>query len=159
MFESVRKTNIAFGKHAGNYADLVSQQDEIWNRIEKQAICIPEEVEELMDAIAIRDPIALRDAVSDILVFTLGLPHIGNWDVEKDMQAVFGSNMSKFCTTPQSLLDTISKYESLDVVHNVNFDGNVAYLTSAKHQIGLDGKLYPEGKFLKSVEFKEPNFE
>lgn len=83
----------------------------------------------------------------------LGLP------VNVDQEAVFESNMSKFDTDLAVAEQGLEKYRKagIDVRIQENFVNGTTYyiIKSAKDQI-VNGKDYPEGKFLKSVNFFEP---
>jgi hypothetical protein len=153
MFEAVVKLNEAFGNAAGD------PNNPNWGRLESQAKNILDEYNELMeDGIAAKNMYEVRDAICDILVFTLGLAHMAGVPVEEDMAEVDRSNMSKFCLDEDELTETLIKYRDLGV--DVYVDGNfpMARVKSSKQQTGLDGKLYQAHKMLKSVSFSEPKF-
>lgn len=84
----------------------------------------------------------------------------------EDHFAVFWSNMSKFDTSLEDAKKTEKKYEdlgvavyietvkALDAHHNLT---TFFIVKSSKDQV-VGGKDYPAGKFLKSINFKEPVF-
>lgn len=153
MFEDVSSLNNAFGNPKG---DPLNPK---WDRLESQAKNILDEYKELMeDGIGPKDMQQLRDAICDILVFTLGLGHMAGIDVEVDMKAVDLSNRSKFCKDQQVLDATVAKYHKLGVETYVDGEFPMKRVKSAKEQTGNDGKLYQANKMLKGILFREPLF-
>lgn len=153
MFGAVAKLNVAFGNSAGN------PNNPNWERLESQAKNILDEYNELMDdGIHAKNMDEVRDAICDILVFTLGLAHMAGVPVEEDMAEVDRSNMSKFCSDEDELTETLIKYRDLGVDVYVDGDFPMVRVKSSKQQTGLDGKLYQAHKMLKSVSFSEPKF-
>lgn len=153
MFEAVSKLNVAFGNPAG---DPLNPK---WDRLEAQAKNILDEYNELMkDGIGPKNINEVRDAICDILVFTLGLAHMAGIPVEEDMAEVDRSNMSKFCADEDDLTETLMKYRDLGVYVYTEGEYPMLRVKSAKEQTGLDGKLYQAHKMLKSVSFSEPKF-
>lgn len=153
MFEAVSQLNVAYGNNQGD------PKNPNWARLESQAKNILDEYNELMeDGIAQKDITEVRDAICDILVFTLGLGHLAGLPVEADMEAVDLSNRSKFCKDPAELEATVKKYDALGVVTVVDGEYPFKRVKSAQDQVGNDGKNYPAKKMLKSVSFVEPKF-
>lgn len=153
MFGAVSRLNVAFGNPAGD------PKNPNWERLEAQAKNILDEYNELMDdGIAKKDMKEVRDAICDILVFTLGLAHMAGIPVEADMAEVDRSNMSKFCATEEDLWETLIKYRDLGVDVYVEGEYPMVRVKSSKAQVGLDGKEYQAFKMLKSVSFSEPSF-
>lgn len=151
MFEDVSSLNIAFGNPAGN------PLNPNWERLKNQAKNILDEYNELMeDGIEAQDINEVRDAICDILVFTLGLAHMAGVPVEEDMKAVDKSNRSKFCADVEQLLKTVDKYESLGVEVYVDGEYPMRRVKSAATQTDKNGKLYQKDKMLKGVAFEEP---
>lgn len=154
MFQAVSRLNVAFGNPAGN------PKAPNWERLESQAKNILDEYNELMDdGIGPKNIDQVRDAICDILVFTLGLAHMAGVPVVEDMAEVDRSNMSKFCATEEDLWETMIKYRDLGVDTYVEGDFPMVRVKSAKEQVGLDGKQYQAHKMLKSVSFSEPTFQ
>lgn len=145
-------------KSGGIPVDLYDPENNIWDRIDKQADCLPEELDELFEAIEERNPIKLRDALCDISVFVMGAAHIAGLPFEEDMKEVFNSNMSKFCENEDVLASSLRKYRELEIEVDVRGNYPNVYLVSSQDQWGLDDKFYPLGKFLKSTSFIEPIF-
>lgn len=79
-------------------------------------------------------------------------------DVEADMQAVYDSNMSKFCANEDDLNKTGDKYTDLGVEFHVEGEFPHKCLKSSKEQTDLTGERYPKGKFLKGIRFRKPVF-
>ena len=153
MFKAVCKMNEAYGNAAGN--PLAPN----WERLKSQAKNILDEYNELMDdGIEPKNMKEVRDAICDILVFTFGLAHMAGVPVEEDMDMVWQSNMSKFCTDEDDLTETLIKYRDLGVDVYVDGEFPNKRVKSSKYQVGLDGKEYQAHKMLKSVSFKEPVF-
>ncbi len=82
-------------------------------------------------------------------------------DLDADQVEVYESNLSKFDTDMDEVGKTIRKYLDLGVeteIAEATIDGVTYYVVkSAYDQQGGDNKSYPKGKFLKSVNFREPN--
>lgn len=159
MFNDVSKMNLAFGNPKGDPNNID------WDRLTAQCVNIAKnvqgqagEVEELYQALEARDSIGVRDALCDIMVFTLGAFHLMGADADSDMKAVFESNMSKFCRNVEELGATMNKYENLDL--KVYAEGVYPFVCvkSAEDQMDRNGKHYSKGKFLKGVGFQEPAF-
>lgn len=153
MFKSVSTMNHMFGNPKGdpdniNYTKLTNQASNIFD-----------EYQELQEAINAKDVTAIRDALCDIMVFALGAYHFIGYDADKDMDVVYQSNMSKFCTNEDELERTKQHYNFLGVKTYTGGTFPCAWVKSARQQTGEDGKNYPEGKFLKNVNWKEPKFE
>lgn len=153
MFEAVKSLNEAYGNFAGD------PKNPDWTRLDNQAKNILDEYNELYDdGINVKDIEGVRDAICDILVFTLGLAHLAGVPVVEDMQAVDKSNRSKFCANEQELAETIQKYTDIGVEFNVDGEFPFKRVKSSKNQTDIHGKSYPANKMLKSVSFVEPKF-
>jgi hypothetical protein len=151
MFKDVSELNEAFGNPQGN------PLNPNWDRLRNQALNIKDEYFELMDdGIDAKNMTEVRDAICDILVFTLGLAHMAGIDVEADMKAVDKSNRSKFCANDEELAATVEKYGRLGVEVYTEGEYPMKRVKSSKQQTGNDGKLYQANKMLKSVSFVEP---
>ena len=155
MYKDVIDMNEAFGNFSGD------RLNPNWEALSNQSKNILDEYNELFDdGINPKDMKEFRDAICDILVFTMGAAHMSGMDLEADMKMVFDSNMSKFCANEKDLTDTINKYV-FDIGIEIYVDGEFPRkrVKSAKEQTGLDGKIYQANKMLKSVSFKPPVFE
>lgn len=86
--------------------------------------------------------------------------HMHGYPVEQDLQAVVDSNFTKFDKTEDDAWQTKAKYSQLGVdteYHQASYEGTKLYVTKvATAGKGSDGKNYPAGKWVKSVNFKEP---
>lgn len=163
MFKQVSHMNEVFGNQKGDYKNTD------WVKLNNQCLNILDEYNELIDdGIKPRNIKEVRDALCDILVFTLGAYHMIGYDAEKDMTEVYNSNMSKICSTQKELDETTKYYEDLDikvysrVKYNTSitlqgvFEFGVVY--SSIDQSDKNGKVYRANKFLKSVNWSEPVF-
>jgi NTP pyrophosphatase (non-canonical NTP hydrolase) len=134
--------------------------DNFWTKMETQAKVTLEEAKEILEAVEERNLTKLRDGVADTLVTALGCAHLASIDVEADMDAVLSSNLSKVSKTEENAALTVQYYAdvvgiSTRVYDCPTFEGYIIKVDG--EQTGLDGKLYPNGKFLKCrVGFKEP---
>lgn len=163
MFFDVTFMNDVFGRLQANSHDPVAAMP-------MQAGLIQEELDELKDAVAkitTRDESGalapsteefneIRDAIADILVVTLGAAAILGYDVSHDMQMVFESNMSKLVKNEADWEATKAKYAAIGVEVELRGSFPVAYALVAK-TVTINGKVYPKGKFMKSVTFVDPD--
>lgn len=155
MFNEVSKMNEAFGNPKGSLENVD------FNRLRTQMKNVLDEYDEFLEALENKDVVGIRDAICDILVFTLGAGHLIGMPVDIDMHQVYLSNMSKLCHTAQELEDTINFYNRLGVETYVEGDVHAggACVKSTKDQVDIKGKNYHANKFLKNVNWKEPRFE
>lgn len=104
----------------------------------------------------------VRDGVMDVLFTGYGLGHLAGLNVDEDYHAVCMSNVSKFDLTPEDAELTRQKYEALGLetyIHLSELFGHIHYVTrGAKDQFLPNGDSVPEGKWLKSHNFKEPEY-
>lgn len=152
MFEMVSRMNQAFGNPKGDPKAIN------WERIEKQCANIYGEYKELLEALEARDLNAVRDALCDINVFSLGAHHLLGIDANDDMRAVIEGVMTRFCKDKEDYYMTVGKYTLLGVEFYTEGDFPTLCLKSAKDQTDKLGEFYPKGKFLKSASFREPVF-
>ena len=153
MFTKVAELNTLWGNLKGD------PTNPDWKKLSDQGKNILDEYNELFDdGINPRNMNEVRDAICDILVFTLGLAHMAGIDVDADMTAVDASNRSKFCHDMEDMEATILKYRSLGVEVQGEGAFPLAFVRSTSSQVGNDKKLYQNNKILKSVSFKEPVF-
>lgn len=150
-FEMVSKLNLAFGNKKGD----LSAPD--WDKIEAQSKNIFDEYNELMQAIDERDMVAVADAYADIAVFNEGIAHICGFNGDAVMIEVQNSNMSKFCDTQEGLSQTYKKYTDLGICISDEGDYPLKIVRSVGEQTDVNGKMYRANKFLKSVNFVEPD--
>lgn len=155
MFERVSAMNVAFCNPKGDPNNIN------WERLENQCKNIQDEFNELMSAIALRDVSGgqgVRDALCDILVFTLGAQHFMGIDGNTDMNAVLDGVMSRFVKNQEDHHDTMTKYNNLGVEYYSEGSYPTMCLKSSRHQWDINGENYPKGKFLKSASFANPVF-
>lgn len=156
IYEQVRFTNATFNK-----PPLSKEDPQYWEKLKSQAKLIKEELDELIEGLEKKDFKEVRDAVADILVVTLGVAHLSDIDVNSDMQKVTDSNLSKVCPTLQDAEETQKFYFTqkgvkTEIKECPTFKGYIIIVPY--EQKGSDNKVYPAGKFLKSLNnFKEPD--
>jgi len=126
--------------------------------LNSQIDLIDEELQEIKDAIKDGDWEALKDGVMDLLVVTYGLGYVMNIDCDKGLQRVNSANMSKLCGCQAEVVATTGHYNSMGVECSVQLVGEDLWaIKSTKDQEGLDDKFYPKGKFLKNINWAEPD--
>jgi NTP pyrophosphatase (non-canonical NTP hydrolase) len=126
------------------------------NRAFSQFLLITEEMEELKAAFEYGRFADVRDAIADVLVTTYGLAHILGIDADKDMEEVQQSNLSKLCTTEAEATETIESYDRIGVKVSTRGEAPEIVIVSNCDQSDIKGKFYPAGKFLKCVNWFEP---
>lgn len=130
---------------------------------EAQKKVIECEWEEFLESIANKDMVQLRDDVGDMLFTVYGMAARMGFPADLDFKAICESQYSKFDKTASDQALTAAKYDSIGVATyyevKTRNDGTRVWVTySSKDQTGSDKKFYPAGKWLKSVNFKEPVF-
>lgn len=170
-FEKVAALNLAFGNEKGDLANPNVKA------IRKQAMLCLEEAVEMVEAafpgrkITIQiddkhlvdgiDTVAIMDAQGDLTTVNDGVAHISGFDGNAVYQLVHDSNMSKFISSEEDKIKALAYY------YELGFQPDDLYLHGSyptmcikvRRDIRLNGKFYPEGKFLKNmVTFKEPDF-
>jgi hypothetical protein len=170
-FEKVAALNLAFGNEKGDLANPNVKA------IRKQAMLCLEEAVEMVEAafpgrkITIQiddkhlvdgiDTVAIMDAQGDLTTVNDGVAHISGFDGNEVYQLVHDSNMSKFISSEEDKIKALAYY------YELGFQPDDLYLHGSyptmcikvRRDICLNGKFYPEGKFLKNmVTFKEPDF-
>lgn len=91
-----------------------------------------------------------------------GFSSITGIDVMRDQYSVYVSNLSKFDTDPELAKQSAAKYQNMGVevvIEPCEHDGVTYYVVKSKINQVVNGKDYPQGKFLKSLQFKEPILE
>lgn len=170
-FEKVVALNLAFGNEKGDLANPNVKA------IRKQAMLCLEEAIELVEAAHPGmkvvwdlngetdedsvDMTGIMDAQGDLTTVNDGVAHVAGFDGNAVYDLVHNSNISKFITKPGD------EYAALGYYYDIGFHEDDLYLhgdyptkcIKVKRDITLNGKFYPEGKFLKNmVTFKEPDF-
>lgn len=175
-YEKVSALNLAFGNPKG---DLTKPDVQA---IRKQAMLCLEEAIEMVEAAYPGmqvmwelkrgkykaepgpddiDMLGVLDAQGDLTTVNDGVAHITGFDGNAVYQLVHESNMSKFIRQEEDKVKALSYY------YDLGFQPDDLYLhgdyptmcIKVRRDINLNGKFYPEGKFLKNmVTFKEPDF-
>jgi len=103
----------------------------------------------------------IRDGYADVLFTVYGGVHLAGWNADEDLAAVCQSNVSKFDRNEEDAAKTKAKYDALNVetyqIQQTLFGQTFWITRSAKEQL-FNGEMIAEGKWLKSVNFKEPTF-
>lgn len=162
MFQQVSEMNEAFGNPKGDPRAINGA------RLLSQCKNIAKEYQELMKEFGFKVEFThtsvpgtggntdqIRDALCDIMVFALGAYHFMGHDADRDMELVVNALYTRFCATPESLIDTCKKYDALGVKYYIEGQFPYVRLKSAEDQ--GDGE-YPEGKFLKAAGYRTPEF-
>lgn len=120
------------------------------------------EIDEMLESIELEDLERLRDDVANVLFTTYGMAARLGFPADKDFKEVCRSNFTKFDKTEEDAKETAAKYLEKGVetyyVGRPREDVLVYVTYLAKDQVGIDGKSYPKGKWLKSIHFEEPVF-
>tara|TARA_R100001594_G_scaffold53735_1_gene87288 strand:+ start:21272 stop:21775 length:504 start_codon:yes stop_codon:yes gene_type:complete len=156
-FQLVNKFNQLFQREKlDELADLKSKEEQ--DKLRLQLKLIEEEVDELQTAILEGDWEGMKDAVADILVVTYGMGYVMNIDCDKALQEVNRANMSKICNTEAEVNGTVLKYNELGLECSVVKVGDSLWaVKSAKDQSDSKGNFFPKGKFLKNINWQEPD--
>jgi predicted HAD superfamily Cof-like phosphohydrolase len=166
MFHDVKMMNEAFNNPEGDPNQISA------SKLMRQCKNIVKEYQELMQAFNINVKIEhtevegrlvpdektidhIRDALCDIMVFTLGAYHLMGYDADRDMEEVVAAVMTRFCVDANQLIDTIQHYNELGVKFYAEGEFPRVCLKSSEDQ--GDGE-YPRGKFLKAVGYRTPVF-
>lgn len=116
----------------------------------------------LVEAGATFDQLLDGNAFLCNIIDTLASAHIEiNFDLFKAWDIIHHSNMSKLCND-ENLEATCTKYSEIDVVCCVTLSGltdnsnsgSALYVVTVDQDVtGTDGKFYPAGKVLKSIDY------
>lgn len=136
-----------------------------WPAADQQLKVIASEMDELIEAVQVRDLEAMRDAVADLLVTAYGMGSVIGFDCDNDMVDVINSLLTRFDRTREDAELTQKKYRDMgieteihvSVIPDSNARGEWYVNKSVADQIGRDGQSYPAGKFLKSYRHQLPN--
>ena len=132
-----------------------------WDAVENQLKLVREEFEELEASIHARDSHQLRDAIGDLLMTVYGAAWRAGLDADEDLIAIFESNMTKFDRDEGTARRTREKYAQMGLeVETIGIPHGILlyYATRVTYEQTVNGKLYPRGKLVKSVNFQEPVF-
>ena len=159
LFRLVSDMNTAFSNPRGDPHNID------WVRLRRQVTNIAgehrgDEYKELLDAIDEKSVYRTRDALADILVFTLGAFHFMGYDADVDTAEVVRAVMTRFCRDPAHLAATIEWYAGRGV-SDVYYEGEfprVALKARTEQRNLITGERISAGKFLKALGYAEPNF-
>lgn len=101
--------------------------------------------------LALSQTVPVVDEMNRVLARLAGIDHALNLD------AIYSSNMSKLCSTQEEVDATIQKYAAIDVTVDVFGEFPKKFVKSNREQ-KLGEEMIPAGKFLKGINFKEPDF-
>lgn len=97
---------------------------------------------------------AVRDALCDIQVFTMGAQHLIGVDGDRDMASVLDGVMTRFCRTQEELDETRAKFAAKGVTETYT-QGEFPKLVLKS---AVDQPDAPKDKFLKSVGYTDTVF-
>ncbi len=144
------------------YAEMEIDTTLNWDLARVEFKSLIENFDDLSDAL--KTPFEIPPAVfysASMIYCAETIAALLGFDSDADDAEVHRSNMSKFDTKEEDLRATIKKYYDIGVetvVRETVIDGVKYYVVKVGHdQNGKDGKFYRGGKFLKSVNFQEPN--
>ena len=83
-------------------------------------------------------------------------PQLVEKNFESFKKAVLESNYSKFCVNEKEVEQTREKYKEKGVLIKSKKIGEFYVIRSAKTVRGNDGKMYPQDKILKGIDYFEP---
>lgn len=154
-FQRVAEMNTAFGNPQGNYNNID------WARIERQVRNIAgvgsgdkSEYTELLQALAAKNAIGVRDALCDIKVFADGALHLMGCDGDADMHAVLDGVMTRFVKDADDLDATRIIHAKAGVLHTYT-EGEFPKMILKS---AVDQPDAPQGKFLKSASYRDTVF-
>lgn len=134
-----------------------------WPKLEKQLKIIKSERKELDDGIENRDLKEVVDGSADELVTVYGMLYRVGLNGDDVMAEVLDALETRFDTTLEDAQKTVEKYRALNVeveIRPCTYEGVDYYVVkSTIDQVGNNGEEYAQGKWLKSYQFREPNFE
>lgn len=171
-FEKVSALNLAFGNEKGDVHNPNVKA------IRKQALLCLEEAIEMVEAsnpglkVTFHiertaedqndvDMVALMDAQGDLTTVNDGVAHVAGFNGNDCYDLVHTSNMSKFLAREEDKVKALTYYYELGFrPDDLVLTGDYPYRAiKVKHDVTVQGKFYPEGKFLKNmVTFTEPDF-
>ena len=170
-FEKVSALNLAFGNEKGDVHNPNVKA------VRKQSmLCLEEAIEMVQAAFPGRkvvvqlnddfledglDMIGIMDAQGDLTTVNDGVAHVAGFNGNDCYDLVHTSNMSKFLAREEDKVKALTYYYELGFrPDDLVLTGDYPYRAiKVKHDVTVQGKFYPEGKFLKNmVTFTEPDF-
>jgi NTP pyrophosphatase (non-canonical NTP hydrolase) len=118
--------------------------------LDEQNLClslIDEELNELRDAFKSNNLVEVADACGDLLFVVMQAINVSGLDANKLISIIYESNMSKSCKTEEEAIATQEKYMK---------EKGVETFIDFKELFFVKRKT--DGKLLKSINFKEPQW-
>ena len=129
--------------------------------IELFKIAIDDIVQNINDKVELD---VLIETMTDFSIILNSYCVASNIDLNAVIEEVVKSNFTKLCKTQQQLDDTVKFYSDLGVETYVREsmipqeDGTIQYIVfSSKEQEDVNKKMYRANKFLKCIDWKEPD--
>jgi NTP pyrophosphatase (non-canonical NTP hydrolase) len=150
IIPAIRKWLMLSGTDKPDSPQLLSAEDKKFH-----ASLIEEEVNELLHALRENDVTEICDGIFDSLWVINQLAMVQGMNIYDILRAGIESNMSKFCKTEQEAIDTVTAYHNGTHSDKMGISINVIY-----EQVGelFVIKRYNDGKTMKSINFKQPDF-
>jgi len=102
------------------------------------------------------------DDKSDVLIEycdqILDAMELLSFDNEFSRSEVLAANLSKLCVSAEEASDTFGFYENMGVECEAMKIGDNLYSVNCAKDVTIDDKLYPKGKLLKNINWREPVF-
>jgi NTP pyrophosphatase (non-canonical NTP hydrolase) len=114
-----------------------------------------EEVAELLDAVENNNMVEICDGLADSLWVITQLGMLHGINVNEVIRECLNSNMSKFCLTKQEAVDTVNAYFEGNHPDKIGMSISTDYEKRGDKWVVYRVK---DGKVLKSINFKQPNF-
>ena len=154
-FEQVSLMNDSFGNDKGYISNLD------FDKLSDQEKLISEESQEITDAIDTKNIIAICDGIGDTLVTTYGLAHLMGVDANIIMSIINFCNMSKVCRDIEEAQESLQSYIDMgipedSIVTEFVVASGVWIIRVVKYCIDTSGKEYTKGKFLKNINWVQP---
>ena len=122
-------------------------------------------IDDIIQNIKDNEPLdVLTESMSDFSIILNSYCAASKIDINSVITEIVKSNFTKLCKTKQQLDDTVKYYTDLGVETYVREsmlpqdDGSVQYVVySSKEQEDVNKKMYRADKFLKCIDWKEPD--
>lgn len=138
-----------------------NKPNDSWDGLKKQMKIIDGEYKELSEGVELHDLHEMVDGAADTLVTVYGILFRAGVNADLIMEEVCSSLLTRFDLTEEDALKTKTKYHDMGIetlTRDVFVDGTCYRVTiSSKDQVDAKGEKFPEGKFLKSWKFRQPN--
>ncbi len=153
---------------AGNQPTL---EDQLESQLMRQTRIDLAECLELLEAVATGNVGLIRDGLSDKRVTLNGFATVLTFSLSEDFRHTMDNLFTRFDNCLEDAENTQSKYAKIGVATVIEantlidedgeHEDNPVYFVNkvAEDVTGADGEFYPKGKFLKSVNFRNDNFD